>query len=354
VKKAILLLIIFGGLLLCSCATVDTHNEVFCNPISNISAPDPYVKYIDGYYYALYTEATRITIFRNTSIDTVLQGESKVVFTIGKEVQGHVWAPELHYLPSTGRWYIYASGATDVLEFSTIRMFCLESVTSDPFGEYVFKDFTDDHTLAIDQTIFYDEKGQTMYTAFSEFANKGQVITLAVMENPWTVSDKRIQVSYPQYMWERMGITEDKDGRIIEGKDGRVNEGPIFLSHKDKLFLIYSASGCWSQYYCLGMLEYAGTDYAEKNVMNIENWVKSTEPIFSAANDVYGVGHCSFFASPDGKETWIAYHGMHTPYAGEAGRYMYVQKISFDKNGIPALGEPLARETEISLPSEGK
>jgi GH43 family beta-xylosidase len=33
-----------------------------------------------------------------------------------------------------------------------------------------------------------------------------------------------------------------------------VNEGPEVLAHGDQLFLIYSASGCWTEYYALGML----------------------------------------------------------------------------------------------------
>ena len=131
--------------------------KTFQNPISRGNAPDPFIQYIDGYYYALYTEADKITLYRNTTLKSVLRGESKVVYQIGKEVGGNIWAPELHYNPTTDRWYIYASGSTNGWEFGTIRMFCLESKTSDPFGEYRFKGFTDSNVLAIDQTVFYDE-----------------------------------------------------------------------------------------------------------------------------------------------------------------------------------------------------
>lgn len=318
---------------------------VFKNPISEGTAADPFVKYIDGYYYALYTESDKISIFRSISLDTVLQGEKRTIFTIGTEVHGHIWAPELHYLPSTGRWYIYACGTSEGKEFMSMRMFCLESVGSDPFGDYIFKGFTDADTLAIDQTVFYDAKTDTLYTAFSEFTwVDGQVITFAVMENPWTVSKRRIRLSAPEYAWETLGKAANKDERV--------NEGPIFLCRNGKLVLIYSASGCWSQYYCLGMVEYTGSDFSADNMMNQSNWKKSKKPLFSAANGVYGVGHCSFFDSPDGNETWISYHGMHTPNAGEPGRYMYAQRISFDERDLPVLGEPLSRSTEIPMPSQ--
>ena len=311
------------------------------NPLSTGAAPDPVVVYHEGYYYATFTEALGIAIYRSKDLKTVLTDEKNIIMNLCDEVQGNVWAPELHYNPATDRWYIYASGSTNGWEFSSIRMFCLESETNDPFGSYVFKGYTDPDILAIDQTVFYDEAGGTLYTAYSQFTEKGQVIMLAVMEDPWTVSDRRMEVSYPRYTWERQGKTE--------GKDERVNEGPVFLCKDGKLSLVYSASGCWSEFYCLGLIEFTGGDLTADTVMTKTNWKKHTEPIFKAANEVYGVGHCFFFNTPDG-ETWIAYHGMATPDAGEGGRYMYVQPITFDENDLPVLGEPLSRDTVIEYP----
>ena len=311
------------------------------NPLSTGNAPDPVVVYHEGYYYATFTEALGIAIYRSKDLKTVLTDEKNIIMNLCDEVQGNVWAPELHYNPSTDRWYVYASGSTDGWDFFSIRMFCLESVTNDPFGEYIFKGYTDPDILAIDQTVFYDEAGGTLYTAWSQFTDKGQVIMLAVMENPWTVSDRRMEVSYPKYSWEKKGKTE--------GKDERVNEGPVFLCKDGKLSLVYSASGCWSQYYCLGLIEFTGEDFTADTVMTKANWKKHTDPIFKAANEVYGVGHCFFFNTPDG-ETWIAYHGMATPDAGEGGRFMYVQPITFDENNLPVLGEPLSRDTVIEYP----
>ena len=324
----------------------ETESETYAmdslqNPLSAGNAPDPVVVYHEGYYYATFTEALGIAVYRSKDLKTVLTDEKKVVMNLTDEVQGNIWAPELHYNPATDRWYIYSSGSRDGWGFFSIRMFCLESVTSDPFGEYVFKGFTDPDVLAIDQTVFYDEQSGTLYTAWSEFTDKGQVIMLGVMENPWTISEQRMEVSYPKYTWEKKGKTE--------GKDERVNEGPVFLCHNGKLSLIYSASGCWSEYYCLGLIEFTGEDFTVANMMNGANWKKHSKSIFSAANEVYGVGHCFFFNTPDGA-TWMSYHGMHTPDAGEAGRYMYIQPIGFDEQGLPVLGEPLARDTVIEYP----
>ena len=324
------------------------NTATFQNPLSEKMVPDPYVIYHDGYYYALYTEAWNINLYRSKSIDTVLDDESLLVYQPkAGESSVAIWAPELHYLPSTDRWYIYACGMTKAYDFFSMRMFCLESKTSDPFGEYEFKGFTDPDVLAIDQTVFYDEASDTLYTAYSEFTDKfGQVIMLATMENPWTISDNRIRISYPKYAWEKLGERDDKDSRV--------NEGPIFLCHDGKLSLLYSASGCWSEYYCLGLVEFKGSDFSPEQVMNAANWTKQTKSVFAAANEVYGVGHCSFFSSPDGSETWIAYHGMATPDAGEEGRYMYAQPITFDANGLPIIGEPRSRDDRINRPSGEK
>ena len=315
--------------------------DSFQNPLSTGNAPDPVVVYHEGYYYATFTEALGIALYRSQSLKTVLTDEKILVTNLTDQIQGNVWAPELHYNPSTDRWYIYASASTNGWEFASIRMFCMESASNDPFGEYVFKGYTDPDLLAIDQTVFYDEASGTLYTAWSEFTSKGQVIMLGVMENPWTISDKRIEVSYPRYTWERKGKTS--------GKDERVNEGPVFLFHEGKLSLIYSASGCWSEYYCLGLVEFTGEDFTVDSFMNRSNWNKHNQPIFKAAGEVYGVGHCFFFNTPDG-ETWISYHGMATPDAGEGGRFMYAQPITFDENNLPVLGEPLPRDTVIEYP----
>ena len=41
---------------------------------------------------------------------------------------------------------------------------------------------------------------------------------------------------------------------------------------------------------------------------------------------------------------------MATPDAGEGGRFMYTQPITFDEKGLPVFGEPLSRDTVIEYP----
>ena len=332
-------------------STAVTKAKKILNPISERSMPDPFVTYHNGYYYGLATEAFSVKLYRGKSLSTLFKaGESKELIKTGDDIGtgqplgANIWAPEMHYIPKYNKWYVYACASKTGSEFNDIRMFCLESKGEDPFGDYTFKGFTLDK-LCIDQTIFYDEEGGRLYTAYSEFTGEyGQVITLAEMSDPWTIGRQKVMVSYPKFAWEKKGIDPSHSS-------ANVNEGPIFLKSGDRLFLIYSASGCWSEYYCLGMLEYVGADYAKNNFLNADNWKKSDKPVFKEANEVYGVGHCSFFNSPDGTETWIAYHGMATPDAGEGGRYAYVQKIDFAEDGTPILGEPLPRSERPDAPS---
>ena len=74
--------------------------KTFTNPIDkNKPAADPFVFYHDGYYYSMVTEAVSISIYRSKSVDKLFSEEKKTVFNLCKEVQGHVWAPEIHYNP---------------------------------------------------------------------------------------------------------------------------------------------------------------------------------------------------------------------------------------------------------------
>ncbi len=323
-------------------------DTTFRNPISRVPAADPFIFYHDGYYYALCTEVFAVVIHRSRRLDCVFEDESRTVYSLGAEVHGHLWAPELHYIPTKNRWYIYTSGTREGWDLNTVRMLCLESATADPWSDYAFKGFTDPDRMGIDETIFASPDGY-IYTAFSRYDEQDhrseQVITLSLMEEPWRMSppeaSPRIDLTRPEYDWEMQGWTPDNHAHI--------NEGPIFFFSDGHLSLVFSASACWSEGYCLGMVRYSGRDFTPAEMLNPANWHKTPEPIFRKGNDVFGTGHNSFFTAADGK-TWMAYHAMHTPDAGIERRYAYVQPISIAPDGTPILGTPLSRDTDISLP----
>jgi len=300
---------------------------------------DPFITYANGNYYYLLTQGLKISIRRSNTLAGLANGEEINVFweNPGGPVISDIWAPEMYKIGD--RWYIYACGVTRPGDFGSIRMFCLESNTGNPFDGFYFKSFLAPEAHAIDQTVMVDETSGRLYTAYSQFTHIGQVIIFAEMDNPWTVGARRLQVSYPEYDWEKRGSPDRSPGPV--------NEGPIFLQRNGRIFLVYSASGCWSEYYCLGMVSIqAGTDY-----FNINNWQKSPNPLFSSANGICGVGHNAFFKSPDGTEDWIVFHAKDDPGGGEGNRYGYYQKINWDVNGYPVFGVPLGKDKIINVPS---
>jgi GH43 family beta-xylosidase len=154
-------------------------------------------------------------------------------------------------------------------------------------------------------------------------------------------------ISSPTHGWETHGALHDD----VNPAQVNVNEGPQFLSHDDKIFIVFSASGCWTDFYALGLLVFNGGN----NLLDPSAWKKSEEPIFqqTAKNGVYAPGHNSFFKSPNGKEDWILYHANSNPGEGCGNkRSPRMQKISWDTNGFPVLGEPVSEQTILAIPSK--
>ena len=55
-----------------------------------------------------------------------------------------------------------------------------------------------------------------------------------------------------------------------------VNEGPAILRRNGRVFVVYSAGGCWTDSYALGML--AADQSAD--LLNVASWQKSAIPVF--------------------------------------------------------------------------
>ena len=113
------------------------------------------------------------------------------------------------------------------------------------------------------------------------------------MENPLTISSKRVMISTPEYEWEKM----DCDGIQYP----YINEGPSAYIKDGKLRVIFSASGSWANHYCMGMLEFLGGD-----LLNEKNWKKQSFPALSLEDGWNGPGHCSI--TTDGEKDYIAFH----------------------------------------------
>ena len=322
--------------------------KTFTNPLLP-SGPDPWAVYKDGYYYYMHTTGHNLMVWKTKNIANLSTAEKKVVWTPPKTgpYSKEIWAPEIHFLQN--KWYIYFSA--DSGNNIGHRVWVLENASPDPLqGEWVLKGklATADDKWAIDGSVMeYKGKLYAIWSGWPGDVNGTQNIYIAAMKNPWTIEGKRSLLSTPEYDWEKQGdLNNPNDVPHIN-----VNEGPEFLVHGNKIFLVYSASACWTDTYALGML----TANADTNLLDSTSWKKSAQPVFkqSLTNKVYATGHNSFFVSPNGKENWILYHANTNPGDGCGNkRSPRAQKFTWNDDGTPNFGEPVAEGVALAVPAE--
>jgi GH43 family beta-xylosidase len=343
--RKICLFVLFAGIFF---STSFAQTATFSNPLLP-SGADPFSFYKDGFYYYTHTTGKNITLWKTESIAGLKTAEKKIVFTPPAKgpYSKELWAPEIHFLQN--KWYIYF--AADSGNNNQHRLWVLENSSLDPLqGQWIMKGklATPDDKWAIDGSIF-ENKGQLfcIWSGWEGDTNGQQNIYIAKMKNPWTVEGKRVLLSSPELDWETHGDLKSAN----DPPHVNVNEGPEVLVHDENLFLIYSASGCWTEYYALGMLRTS----VSSDLMDPRVWKKSPQPVFKASteNKVYAPGHNSFFKSPDGKEDWILYHANSLPGQGCGGfRSPRAQKFGWDKNGFPVFDIPVSEQTALSIPSK--
>jgi GH43 family beta-xylosidase len=338
-------------LLIPTCLLVSSFGadtSTFKNPLLP-TGPDPWVEYKDGFYYYMNTTATNLTVWKTRNMADLKSAEKKIVWTPpAKGPYSHdIWAPEIHFL--AGKWYIYF--AADAENNHTHRIWAIENASPNPLqGQWTFKGKVTDATdkWAIDASVFEDQgKLYMIWSGWEGDENGTQSIYIARMKNPWTVESQRTRVSTPQYPWEKVG---DMPPKMLGGNPPHidVNEGPEMLKHGDKVFLIYSASACWTDDYALGML----TAKSGSNLLDASAWKKSDKPVFqqSPPNHVYATGHNSFFKGSDGRD-WILYHANSEPGQGCGwNRSPRAQPFTWRPDATPDFGVPLPRWKAIQRP----
>ncbi|MFT4024594.1 MAG: glycoside hydrolase family 43 protein [Flavihumibacter sp.] len=323
--------------------------KTFTNPLLP-SGPDPYSFYKDGFYYYTSTSGDRLVLWKTKNITDLKTAEKKTIYTppAGTMWSKQLWAPEVMFL--RGKWYAYF--AADDGDNNHHRMYVAENASADPMkGEWVLKGQLTDpsNKWAIDGDVFeYNGKLYMTWSGWEGDTNGQQDICIAAMRDPYTIEGDRVRISHPQYDWETHGDLGSKENP----SHVNVNEGPQFLQHNKDLFIVFSASGCWTDFYALGLLRLTGTD-----PLNAAHWTKHPQPVFkgSVANGVYAPGHNSFFKSPDGKEDWILYHANPNPGDGCGNkRSPRAQPFSWNADGTPHFGEPVKEGHPLPLPSGSK
>lgn len=327
-----------------------TKDTTFTNPLLT-SGPDPYVVQKDSFYYYTHTVGDRVRLWRTTSLSKLGNAYTQTVWTkpaTGANSQ-NIWAPEMHLLD--GKWYIYYTAGSNAADLSTQRLFVLENTSADPLsGSWTDRGKLADPAadyFAIDGTVFeLNGKRYLLWSGQASAIDNNQNIYIAQLQNPWTLATGRTLISSPQYSWETNGY--------VLGGTPKVNEGPEILKNPaGRVFLIYSASGCWTDDYALGML----TLKDGGDPLKAGDWTKNQVPVFTKnpGIGVYGPGHNSFFLSPDGKENWIIYHA--NPLAGQGcgdQRSPRMQKFGWNADGTPSFGSPVGIHVPLARPSGEK
>lgn len=314
-------------------------NTTFTNPLLS-SGPDPWVFKKDNFYYYTNTLGNRISVWKTQAMSELKNATPQLIWSppaSGPDSK-EIWAPEIHFI--NNKWYTYY--AADDGKNANHRMYVLENSSTDPLsGAWISKGKISDATdkWAIDGTVF-EQAGQFyfIWSGWEGDVDIRQNIYIAKMLNPWTIEGNRVMISTPTYDWETIGTPD-------------VNEGPEILKNSNgKVFLTFSASGCFTDDYALGML----TLKDGGNPMNAGDWTKTPTPVFTKnpSGSVYGPGHNSFFKSKDGTEDWILYHANSASGQGCGDtRSPRMQKFTWNSDGLPNFGQPVATGLSVKNPS---
>jgi GH43 family beta-xylosidase len=296
------------------------------NPILPPHSADPWMIFHEGeYFYCQATAGDRAIAVRKTnSIDGLTEAEPVVVWHAPSRGMNSrsLWAPELHHI--NGKWVIYY--AADDGRNENHRMWVLESTTDSPFGPYRCRGSLDTETWAIDGTPLVLDDGRLFFvwSGWPGRTNGQQNLYIAPMSDAFTLSGPRVLIAEPTETWERVAMP--------------ICEGPQVLRENGKIFIVYSASGSWTEDYCLGLLTNTTGD-----VLNPAAWTKRSNPVFQKTENVWGLGHCSFVKSPCRTQDWIIYHAKSSRSQGWEDRDVHAKPFAWTPEGFPDFGAPLPR-----------
>jgi len=285
---------------------------------------DPWVISHQGFFYYCTVDRAKkkILISKFSHLDEMASAEPLEIWPGAKSAPLpflEIWSPELQWIE--GKWYIYF--ALYLGENGAERMYVLEGKTDDPQGAYDFKGKLEIPTerWAIDGSVLETESGEKyfIWSGWEAHTNTSQYLYIARMSNPWTISSDRVCLSKPEYDWEKRGYPY-------------VNEGPQALIRNGQLFIIYSASGSWTDDYCLGQLTFLGGDPFDPRA-----WKKEPKPVFSKTDTIFGPGHASFVQCED--QDFIIYHAARSSQAGWA-RQIRAKPFGWHADGSPDFGSP--------------
>jgi GH43 family beta-xylosidase len=313
----------------------------FTNPVARDGA-DPWVVKHDGNYFYCYAAHGGVEVSGGTASLLDVFSENRTLAwkpEANAAWSKEIWAPELHFVDDA--WWIYV--AADDGENANHRMQVLTRREASPLGEFkrVGELKLPGDKWAIDATVMTIKgKLYCIWSGWPGGKNEVQNLYICAMRDPATPIGERVLISTPQLDWEKRG-----------GGPGLplINEGPTGMTIDGKSFITYSASGSWSDHYCIGLLELIGSD-----PLKPESWKKHEQPILEKGNNVFGPGHASIVPSPDDSEWWLVFHAAKHAGAGW-NRQVHAQKLEIDAaTKLPRQMTPIAPGTDVAKPSGEK
>lgn len=311
----------------------------FKNPVLDVG-PDPWVIQEEEEYFVTYTTGRNLLLMRTDKMSELKNGASKVVWVppASGMNSAEIWAPELHRID--GKWYLYYAASDG--QNKNHKMWVLENTAQDPFeGSWIDRgelELPDDKWAIDGSPVVINDQRYFAWSGWEGDVNVRQNIYIAEMQDPLTVVGERVRLLAPAEPWE------------INNVNPQVVEGPQFLQNDGKVFLFYSAGGCWTDGYSIGAL------WMEqgKDPLQTDSWQRlENNPLFTSnpSGNTFGPGHNSFFKSLDGEEDWIFYHANPRSDLGCADdRSARIQKIAWDSEGFPLLGIPAPLATDLEKP----
>jgi len=317
-------------------------DDQFVNPVGE--GADPHVVR-DGDRYLWCQSEGNVGVAIWVSDRLTSMGRKHVVWWAPSEgpCSREVWAPELHRLD--GRWYIYLA-ASDGRNRNHLT-YVLESAGDDPLGPYDVTGplWTGDGTpgagqnrWSIDLTVLrHNDRRYAVWSGWPDADQDLQHLYIAEMASPTEVVGARVMLwRAGSHLWER---TEEKP------QSRGLLEAPQVLARDERTFLVYSCAASWLPTYKLGMLELTGTD-----ALDPAAWTSFDEPVFSANEATYGVGHGSYVQSLDGGQWWQVFHAKrHRGFGWQ--RALYVQPFEWGEDGTPLLGTPVPAGLSLAVPA---
>ena len=292
--------------------------QMYHNPVSKYSLPDPTViKDANGYFYLYATEDTHnVPIYR--SKDLVTWRYAGTAFTDATRPMdfvpnGSIWAPDINYV--NGQYVLYYSKS----EWGKTWECGIGVATADrPSGP-----FTDVGKLFISSEIgvqnsidpFYiEEDDGSKYLFWGSFRG---IYGIQLSEDGLSIKPgaQKVQIA------------------------GTLTEGTYIYKHDGYYYLFGSAGTC-----CEGLNSTYRVMVARSENLMGPYVNKSGRPalennfmlVMQKSNKVVGPGHNSEIVQDDAGQYWMLYHGFDAADP-DGGRKVYLDQILWDKDGWPIV-----------------